>query len=440
MYTQCPKCETTFKLGADDLRRANGKVRCGDCDHVFNALEFLAEEVEEKLVAEGAETEGTEGWTRSDRNPSGELDPDLDEYESNAYLDEEDAETSTEVEEEVEDDEHHDDDDDGPILHIGDDSEPPEETTEAETVEEHDEEPFEETDVEFDDDVWDQVAGVVTHPADEDEETDADEDESAEPEDAEHAADQDGGDDLEFNVPEDKWGNFFGPLPKGESAAVWQPPQFEDADTPEHADDAWEELTAEEEETEFAATEDDDDAPSWKDTETDTSHARLYLIGSIALAALVVMQLLHYNRDHLAASASWGSNIRAIYGAIGSPLYPDWSISDYEIRGSEAVAGETGRDILDIRAQITNTGSRATGLPRLRIMLKDRWSNPVAAQDFSAGEYATDVPTDGLMQPGDIVSAHVSIQDPGSGAQGFELELCLPRRDTGLECTGQPFK
>ncbi|MBT8422455.1 MAG: DUF3426 domain-containing protein, partial [Gammaproteobacteria bacterium] len=96
-----------------------------------------------------------------------------------------------------------------------------------------------------------------------------------------------------------------------------------------------------------------------------------YLLGGIALAVIFVTQLVHYNRDQLAASESWGSNIRAVYGAFGAPLYPEWSINDYEIRGSEAVAGETGRDILDIRAQIANTGTRATGLPRLRILLKD---------------------------------------------------------------------
>ena len=44
MFTRCPECETTFRLSAADLRRAQGRVRCGDCETVFNALEFLAEE------------------------------------------------------------------------------------------------------------------------------------------------------------------------------------------------------------------------------------------------------------------------------------------------------------------------------------------------------------------------------------------------------------
>ncbi|MDP7042117.1 MAG: zinc-ribbon domain-containing protein, partial [Gammaproteobacteria bacterium] len=52
MYTCCPECETTFRLSADDLRLARGQVRCGECDHVFNALEYLSEENTEVEVAE----------------------------------------------------------------------------------------------------------------------------------------------------------------------------------------------------------------------------------------------------------------------------------------------------------------------------------------------------------------------------------------------------
>jgi predicted Zn finger-like uncharacterized protein len=44
VFTQCPKCETIFKLSADVLRTAGGQVRCGRCGEVFNALSRLAEQ------------------------------------------------------------------------------------------------------------------------------------------------------------------------------------------------------------------------------------------------------------------------------------------------------------------------------------------------------------------------------------------------------------
>lgn len=44
MYTHCPECGTTFRVTPDLLRRALGRVRCGVCDTVFNAVHFLSDE------------------------------------------------------------------------------------------------------------------------------------------------------------------------------------------------------------------------------------------------------------------------------------------------------------------------------------------------------------------------------------------------------------
>ena len=44
MYTQCPECDVAFRVTADVLRQAAGKVRCGGCGIAFNALEHLSEE------------------------------------------------------------------------------------------------------------------------------------------------------------------------------------------------------------------------------------------------------------------------------------------------------------------------------------------------------------------------------------------------------------
>jgi predicted Zn finger-like uncharacterized protein len=44
MYTQCPECDVAFRVTAEILRQAAGKVRCGGCGIAFNALEHLSEE------------------------------------------------------------------------------------------------------------------------------------------------------------------------------------------------------------------------------------------------------------------------------------------------------------------------------------------------------------------------------------------------------------
>ncbi|HWQ95346.1 MAG TPA: DUF3426 domain-containing protein [Gammaproteobacteria bacterium] len=47
MYTQCPHCDTLFRIQVADLRTAQGKVRCGRCGQIFNALRYLSEELPE---------------------------------------------------------------------------------------------------------------------------------------------------------------------------------------------------------------------------------------------------------------------------------------------------------------------------------------------------------------------------------------------------------
>ncbi len=48
MYTQCPDCSTAFRVTADVLKQAAGKVRCGGCGNAFNALEYLSETMPER--------------------------------------------------------------------------------------------------------------------------------------------------------------------------------------------------------------------------------------------------------------------------------------------------------------------------------------------------------------------------------------------------------
>ena len=44
MLTRCPACETRFRVTAEQLKARSGRVRCGACQHVFNALDSLIEE------------------------------------------------------------------------------------------------------------------------------------------------------------------------------------------------------------------------------------------------------------------------------------------------------------------------------------------------------------------------------------------------------------
>lgn len=41
LITACPACHTQFEVNDEQLQAYAGKVRCGECDHVFDAREFL---------------------------------------------------------------------------------------------------------------------------------------------------------------------------------------------------------------------------------------------------------------------------------------------------------------------------------------------------------------------------------------------------------------
>lgn len=43
MLTRCPRCETTFRVTPEQLKARQGRVRCGHCQNVFNAIDTLVE-------------------------------------------------------------------------------------------------------------------------------------------------------------------------------------------------------------------------------------------------------------------------------------------------------------------------------------------------------------------------------------------------------------
>lgn len=50
MFTQCPECDTAFRVTAEVLKKAAGQVRCGGCGIAFNALEHLSEEMPQSAL------------------------------------------------------------------------------------------------------------------------------------------------------------------------------------------------------------------------------------------------------------------------------------------------------------------------------------------------------------------------------------------------------
>jgi len=84
MYTQCPDCSTAFRVTADVLKQAAGKVRCGGCGIAFNALSYLSESMPEQLAPNKADDELPE--LKPDSRPSDGLPTSISAAQSAALL------------------------------------------------------------------------------------------------------------------------------------------------------------------------------------------------------------------------------------------------------------------------------------------------------------------------------------------------------------------
>ena len=45
MYTYCPNCSVVFQVSAAQLGKAAGRVRCGECRQLYNAVDYLYEDL-----------------------------------------------------------------------------------------------------------------------------------------------------------------------------------------------------------------------------------------------------------------------------------------------------------------------------------------------------------------------------------------------------------
>jgi predicted Zn finger-like uncharacterized protein len=170
-------------------------------------------------------------------------------------------------------------------------------------------------------------------------------------------------------------------------------------------------------------------------------HTGWWLAASLVLVVTLAAQAVFANRDALAADPRFGQTLRSVAERLQLPLYPTWPLGAYELRGAEAIAGRTASGALDIVGDVAVVGTQPVGLPMIRVVLRDRWSNVIGARLLAPAEYQPDG-SGRLAQPGTLIPVQISLADPGPSAQGYELDLCVPDRFRGLQCqqSRDPFQ
>ncbi|HEY0803081.1 MAG TPA: DUF3426 domain-containing protein [Steroidobacteraceae bacterium] len=158
-----------------------------------------------------------------------------------------------------------------------------------------------------------------------------------------------------------------------------------------------------------------------------------WLIAAIAAALLLVAQVVHQNREWLAAHAPLGGTLRALYSTMGAPVAPPANLSAYQLR-QWGVTGDPAADgTLRVRASILNTAAQLEPYPLLRVTLANRFGGGIGTRDFEPSEYLGK-PTAKLLAPGERADAIMDILDPGKSAEGFEIDVCLRGADRKISC------
>ena len=163
-----------------------------------------------------------------------------------------------------------------------------------------------------------------------------------------------------------------------------------------------------------------------------------YVSGVAVLALLLVIQLLHHNRQSLALNPSLGPIASRVYGWFGVVLVPRWDLAAYSVKqlGAEAEGSDGTR--LRVRLSLHNESARVQPLPLLRLTLQDRYGNAVATRDLEPREYLPQRAADQrLLEPDQRIDAELHVIDPGKAAIGFEIDACLRGEGGDIGCANE---
>ena len=161
----------------------------------------------------------------------------------------------------------------------------------------------------------------------------------------------------------------------------------------------------------------------------------LWRAGAGVALLVLLAQIVNHYRDQLAATARFHRPLTALYASLGVPLVPRWDLRAYEVRQLGASVEPTSTGVITVRASIKNAAPRPQPLPLLRVTLQDRFGNRIAARDVAPPSYLPHAPpATALLSAGERIDAEMGFVDPGANAVGFEIDACLPTSGGEITC------
>jgi len=391
MYSQCPDCQTRFRVTAEMLRAARGTVRCGRCGSAFDALERLSDTIPPSGRGSSA---GATAASATDPELGTEYHFTAEDLER-VFVEARDwreMAAATGLPAALE---SSDTGDETPVV-VHEDTGVEDITLEGERIriEAPTGEPAAELDLDSTDEfeILRQVPDSA-HP-------DVEEQSDREIEEFTRALEE-----APAPPPEPVPEPTAEPMPL--AAQGWQRP-------------------AEDEEPQVAAH-----GSAWR--------ALAWSLGAFVLALVLAAQVMHHFRQDLVRHPQLGPPLRAAYERLGLDLLPNWDLAAFELRqwGNTADAAAQGR--MAVRASLTNRAKFAQPHPVLRLELEDRFGAVVATRDFEPSDYLKN-PSQAtrLIAPGSSSEAELLLADPGRDAVGYRLDICLRESATLLRCARGP--
>jgi predicted Zn finger-like uncharacterized protein len=401
MLTQCPSCQTTFRVTSEILRVAYGQVRCGRCQTQFDATERLIEETDDGVTESGRYMRPPRHIPPPPPQP-GQIDVDEPVEHEDITLEGRHIEISG-------------------VYPAIDETGSGERQMRQEIVEEWVE--IDEDDATHDvdpDAVVDDLQGysdVTYEEADGEQEADLRDDRNDLRRGAAEINYEDEDEDL-LRAAEELEAEKQARLAQSRQRAPAAPVRnFTSTPSSAGSRRAPARVRNDEEENDLDFSE---PRPRRQPA------ARIWSMLAPPLMLLLLVQVVHNYRATLARHPTIGAPLQSIYSALGMTLRPDWNLHAYEVQQWGVVSDPATPGTLKVRASVKNLADFAQPYPLLKLVLEDRWGEQVRAREFDPSEYLDPtVASNRLLAPAQQAGATIAIVDPGPDAEGFRFDVCL---------------
>lgn len=191
---------------------------------------------------------------------------------------------------------------------------------------------------------------------------------------------------------------------------------------------------------EFSVTREPVFEPEPDEQDSAAPRTAAWALFSLVLLIAFGLQAVHHYRQELVRDPRIGPQLLQVYSALNLPLAPNWDVTGYEIQQWGVAADPATSGTLRLRASILNRAGFSQPYPLLKLTLEDRWGEQVGSREFEPREYlAAGTPADRLLVPNQPVNADIGIVDPGADAVGFHVDVCL-KSYAGVECASDARK